>query len=70
MVTAVLGKMYGSSAINNIKFKCDICSMPHAISGVERTYKEIAKLYFKNGIMVYDDNDLRKESIILKKCLK
>lgn len=44
LVTEVLGKMYGSSAINNIKFKCDICSMPHAISGVERTVQRNSKI--------------------------
>ena len=44
LVTAVLGKMYGSSAINNIKFKCGICSMPHAISGVERTVQGNSKI--------------------------
>jgi len=51
--------MYGSSAINNIKFKCGNFSMPHAISGVERTVQGNSK-YFKNGIMVYADNDLGK----------
>ena len=40
--------MHGSSAINEIKFKCGICSTPHAISGVGRTIQGKIK-YFRNG---------------------
>ena len=47
-VISELGKMQGSSAINEIKFKCGICSTPHVISGVGRTIQGKIK-YFRNG---------------------
>ena len=40
--------MHGSSAINEIKVKCGICSTPHVISGVGRTIQGKIK-YFRNG---------------------